>query len=180
MFAFTSVQIYLFTNEKVVIFVKTSVMREKLLSLMRSEGLTSSRLAELLGIQPSGISHILSGRNKPSFDFVQKILRRFPTINPDWLLLDQGPMYRDTADSAAAANSPATQSVPQLFADTPQNYDTSAPPSDSTPQVIDSMHATTTPPEAVSAVTNGPKHGNVKRIIVLYDDHTFESYNPSK
>ena len=101
MFTFTSVQIYLFTNEKVVIFVKTSVMREKLLSLMRSEGLTSSRLAELLGIQPSGISHILSGRNKPSFDFVQKILRRFPTINPDWLLLDQGPMYRDTADSAA-------------------------------------------------------------------------------
>ena len=105
-------------------------MREKLLSLMRSEGLTSSRLAELLGIQPSGISHILSGRNKPSFDFVQKILRRFPTINPDWLLLDQGPMYRDTADSAADANSQATQSVPQLFADTPQNYDTSAPPSD--------------------------------------------------
>ena len=119
MFTFTSVQIYLFTNEKVVIFVKTSVMREKLLSLMRSEGLTSSRLAELLGIQPSGISHILSGRNKPSFDFVQKILRRFPTINPYWLLLDQGPMYRDTADSAAAANSPATQPIPQLFADTP-------------------------------------------------------------
>ena len=151
MFTFTSVQIYLFTNEKGVIFVKTSVMREKLLSLMRSEGL-----------------------------IVQKILRRFPTINPDWLLLDQGPMYRDTADSAADANSQATQSVPQLFADTPQNYDTAAHPSDSTPQVIDSMHATTTPPEAVSAVTNGPKHGNVKRIIVLYDDHTFESYNPSK
>ena len=128
MFTFTSVQIYLFTNEKVVIFVKTSVMREKLLSLMRSEGLTSSRLAELLGIQPSGISHILSGRNKPSFDFVQKILRRFPTINPDWLLLDQGPMYRDTADSAAAANSPATQPVPQLFADTPHNYDTATQP----------------------------------------------------
>ena len=57
MFTFTSIQIYLFTNEKAVIFVKTFVMREKLLSLMRSEGLTSSRLAELLGIQPSGISH---------------------------------------------------------------------------------------------------------------------------
>ena len=161
MFIFTSVQIYLFTNEKVVIFVKTSVMREKLLSLMRSEGLTSSRLAELLGIQPSGISHILSGRNKPSFDFVQKILRRFPTINPDWLLLDQGPMYRDTADSAAAANSPATQP-------------------DNTRQIVDGPHTPATPTEVVSAVTDVQKHGNVKRIIVLYDDHTFESYNPSK
>ena len=179
MFTFTSVEIYLFTNEKVVIFVKTFVMREKLLSLMRSEGLTSSRLAELLGIQPSGISHILSGRNKPSFDFVQKILRRFPTINPDWLLLDQGPMYRDTADSAAAANSPATQPIPQLFADTPHNYDTATQP-DNTRQIVDGPHTPATPTEVVSAVTDVQKHGNVKRIIVLYDDHTFESYNPSK
>ena len=152
MFTFTSVQIYLFTNEKVVIFVKTSVMREKLLSLMRSEGLTS---------------------------IVQKILRRFPTINPDWLLLDQGPMYRDTADSAAAANSPATQPIPQLFADTPHNYDTATQP-DNTRQIVDGPHTPATPTEVVSAVTDVQKHGNVKRIIVLYDDHTFESYNPSK
>ena len=45
-------------------------MREKLLSLMKNENLTPSKLAELLGIQPSGISHILAGRNKPSFDLV--------------------------------------------------------------------------------------------------------------
>ena len=64
-------------------------MREKLLNLMKSEQLTASKLAELLDIQPSGISHILSGRNKPSFDLVQKILRRFPRVNPDWLLLDK-------------------------------------------------------------------------------------------
>ena len=65
-------------------------MREKLLNLMKSEQLTASKLAELLDIQPSGISHILGGRNKPSFDLVQKILRRFPQVNPDWLLLDKG------------------------------------------------------------------------------------------
>ena len=180
MFTFTCVQIYLFTNEKGVIFVKTSVMREKLLSLMRNEGLTSSRLAELLGIQPSGISHILSGRNKPSFDFVQKILRRFPKINPDWLLLDEGSMYRDTPDSAADAASQATQSVPQLFADTPRDYDVAQQQSDTTAHVIGGQHPTATPTEVVSAVTAVQKHGNVKRIIVLYDDHTFESYNPSK
>ena len=69
-------------------------MREKLLKLMKSEKLSSSRLAEILEIQPSSISHILSGRNKPSFDFLVKILRRFPTLNPDWLLLDAEQMYR--------------------------------------------------------------------------------------
>ncbi len=83
---------------------------------MKSEGLTSSRLAEILEVQPSGISHILSGRNKPGFDFLQKILRRFPQINPDWLLLDSGAMYRamqgkmsanQSAEVAVAAGSSA-------------------------------------------------------------------------
>ena len=69
-------------------------MREKLLDLMKSEGLKPSQLAELLGVNPAGISHILAGRNKPGFDLLQKILRRFPQINPDWLLLDSQQMYR--------------------------------------------------------------------------------------
>ena len=40
-------------------------MREKLLDLMKNEGLKPSQLAELLEINPAGISHILAGRNKP-------------------------------------------------------------------------------------------------------------------
>jgi hypothetical protein len=70
-------------------------MEGKLRQLMKHEGVNSTRLAEILGIQASGISHIMSGRNKPSFDFLLKLLQRFPQINPDWLLLDKGPMYRD-------------------------------------------------------------------------------------
>ena len=78
-------------------------MREKLQKLMSTEQLTSSRFAELLGIQPSGVSHLLGGRNKPSFDLVQKILRRFPHINPDWLILDSEQMYRTDADDQSAS-----------------------------------------------------------------------------
>lgn len=78
-------------------------MREKLLQLMQSEGLSSSRLAELLETQPSSISHLLSGRNKPSFDLIQKILRRFPKIDPDWLLLDSGQMLRSDRSSRTVA-----------------------------------------------------------------------------
>ena len=69
-------------------------MREKLLDIMKSEGLKPSQLAERLEINPAGISHILAGRNKPSFDFLQKMLLKFPRLSPDWLLLDKGPMYR--------------------------------------------------------------------------------------
>ena len=63
-------------------------MGEKLLRLMKSEGLTSSRLAEILGTGASNISHIISGRSKPGYDLLRKILLSFPQINPDWLLLD--------------------------------------------------------------------------------------------
>ena len=79
-------------------------MREKLLDLMKNEGLKPSQLAELLEINPAGISHILAGRNKPGFDLLQKILRRFPRINPDWLLLDSDKMYRDSEPEQPAAS----------------------------------------------------------------------------
>lgn len=78
-------------------------MKAKLHHLIKSEGLTASRFAEMLEIQPAGVSHILAGRNKPSFDLLQKILRRFPKINPDWLLLDSEQMYRDGWNEAGSS-----------------------------------------------------------------------------
>lgn len=83
-------------------------MKAKLQHLIKSEGLTASRFAEMLEIQPAGVSHILAGRNKPSFDLLQKILRRFPKINPDWLLLDSEQMYRDGWDGSGNATGSAT------------------------------------------------------------------------
>ena len=78
-------------------------MKAKLQHLIKSEGLTASRFAEMLEIQPAGVSHILAGRNKPSFDLLQKILRRFPKINPDWLLLDSEQMYREGWNEASSS-----------------------------------------------------------------------------
>ena len=148
-------------------------MREKLLILMKNEGLTSSRLAELLGIQPSGISHILGGRNKPSFDFVQKVLRRFPRLNPDWLLLDSEQMYRDlpTEDSQPAENSLFENSSPSVSENaqisTADNTPVQAPQSDVA--------------RALSAATqNATTRGNIKRIIILYDVRSFESYDVAR
>ncbi len=144
-------------------------MREKLLVLMKNEGLTSSRLAELLGIQPSGISHILAGRNKPSFDFVQKVLRRFPRINPDWLLLDSEQMYRDLP----AEKSQTSENV--ILPDDQQNASQSAQNN----QIASIPNSSSTLPaqSTINSVAQDIKsHGNVKRIIILYQDRTFESY----
>ncbi len=65
--------------------------------ILDKEELTSSQFANIVGYRPSSISHILSGRNKPGFDFIREILKKFDTINPEWLILGRGEMYR-TAD----------------------------------------------------------------------------------
>ena len=147
-------------------------MREKLLNLMKSEQLTASKLAELLDIQPSGISHILSGRNKPSFDLVQKILRRFPRVNPDWLLLDKDEMYRtiDIEPQPAISQNISTEELD----DTMQQ----SPASGMTASATNSTSAST--PAQQIAAAYAPKSGNVKRVIVLFDDHTFESYEVAR
>jgi transcriptional regulator with XRE-family HTH domain len=147
-------------------------MREKLLNLMKSEQLTASKLAELLDIQPSGISHILSGRNKPSFDLVQKILRRFPRVNPDWLLLDKDEMYRtiDIEPKPAALQSISTDELDGTMQQSPASGMT-APATNTT--------SASTPAQQIAAAY-APKSGNVKRVIVLFDDHTFESYEVSR
>ena len=150
-------------------------MREKLTILMKSEQLTMTKFAELLGIQPSGISHILSGRNNASLDMVKKVLRRFPQINPDWLLLDKDEMYRTERPNqsselplgggenlSAATSSDATS----------PNISESSTLSSHQPSVQQATQTTTQ--DVLTSLSVNPTR--VKRVILLLDDHTFESY----
>lgn len=154
-------------------------MREKLLDLMKNEGLKSSQLAEMLGINPAGISHILAGRNKPGFDLLQKILRRFPRINPDWLLLDAPNMYRDQA-----APTTAVPTVPTTDAKSGAPADLFSIPgqqmagrSEKAVAESGSPHEMTTPVQG-SAMPG--RKGDIARIVIFYEDQTFESYTPEK
>ncbi len=69
-------------------------MKDRLLKFLNSQQLSSARFAEIIGVQPSGISHILSGRNKPGFDFIQKILTSYPSLNAEWLIMGKGSMLK--------------------------------------------------------------------------------------
>ena len=147
-------------------------MREKLLDLMKSEGLKPSQLAEILGINPAGISHILAGRNKPSFELLQKILRRFPRIDPDWLLLDGTQMYRRDERSEYPSDAPAAPVRPfAVGGDLFSAVEASAPEPHS--EASRSLQPEVPAIPIPESETNGVE---VARIIVLYTDHTFESF----
>lgn len=72
-----------------------TIMNERLKQFLTMEGISPARFAEVVGINRSGISHLLAGRNKPSFEFIQKLLTSYPTLNPEWLILGKGKPYKD-------------------------------------------------------------------------------------
>lgn len=68
-------------------------MKERILALLKEKQISATKLADIIDVQRSSISHILSGRNKPSFDFIEKILMAYPDLNAQWLITGKGEMY---------------------------------------------------------------------------------------
>ena len=67
-------------------------MKDRIQKIIEKYNLTSNSFAHEIEVNRSTISHILTGRNKPSIEVVQKILKRFNSISSDWLLLGNGNM----------------------------------------------------------------------------------------
>lgn len=60
--------------------------KDRLLEIIKSKNISASELSKRINVQRSNISHILSGRNKPSLDFVLKLCDHYNDIDLDWLL----------------------------------------------------------------------------------------------
>lgn len=82
-------------------------MNNRLQQFLELENLTPAKLADILGVQRSGLSHILSGRNKPGFEFITKLLSKFPRINSEWLLMGRGKPYKDMNGENSASPLPS-------------------------------------------------------------------------
>ena len=67
--------------------------RDRVLQVMQSEGMNAKQFCQEVGISPGTLSNITGGRNKPSLDVMQAILRRFRAISCDWLIMGVGTMY---------------------------------------------------------------------------------------
>lgn len=78
--------------------VNTENFIERLEHLLQYYGLSASVFADKINVQRSSISHLLSGRNKPSLDFVMKVVRTFPEVNLYWLLNGKGSFPDDSKE----------------------------------------------------------------------------------
>lgn len=73
-------------------------MVDRIKQIMKHVQLTPAAFAERIGIGRSNLTHIFTGRNQPSLDIVKKILKAFPEIQPEWLIMGMGNMLRDNND----------------------------------------------------------------------------------
>lgn len=156
-------------------------MKDRIIKFMKSENLSPSQLADNLGVQRSGVSHIISGRNNPGLDFIQRILKHYPNINPDWLLLNKGAMYRSESESAVddplLLINESEDDSRQLNINFGYNEE---------PVVIPKETAAPDPVQPAPAVnvinktTNVDQKKETDKIIILYKDGSFDIYNGTR
>lgn len=76
-------------------------MNRRLLQFLQAENLTQTQFADTLSVARGSVSHILAGRNKPGYVFLESLLLHFPRLNLEWLLTGKGRMYRDVSPEEA-------------------------------------------------------------------------------
>jgi len=131
------------------------LIQDRVRMILKSQSLTASQFADKIGVKRSNLSHVLSGRNKPSLDFLDKILRAYPNVDAKWLITG------DAASSSINNLESDHQSIEQS---------TSISKKDSVETTRDSVN------DAVSALDGQKK---IRRVLVFYTDDSFDAYSPN-
>ena len=136
--------------------------------VLRAKNITARQFAEEIGIQPSGMSHILGGRNNPSLEFITKVLRRYPELDANWLLLGKGEMYTSTQHDVPAANSEEVLVAEEEPLQNPLAQSIGA-------QQMEVPYMSTD-----IAAASQFEERNLERILFIYNDNTFREIIPEE
>lgn len=139
-------------------------MIERIKQIIEYYKLTSSSFADKIDVPRSSISHLLSGRNKPSLDFILKIEKKFSEVDLTWLVHGKGNFPNTLKNVEQKGDEVYKNDTPTLFTETlhiekDNSLEIKVPPSDKN-----------------LIVEKSSTEKKVKRIVVLYTDGTFEDY----
>lgn len=159
-------------------------MNQRLMQFLSAENLSQSQFADLIGVARASVSHIIAGRNKPGFDFIESMARHFPSLNIEWLITGKGRMYKNLTEPKpmhdsdsnglfASFHEPVTEPVPEPV---PEAISAPAPQPKVALEVKESPSAL---PEPASTPLSQPKKSvsesrTITRVMLFYDDNTFQ------
>lgn len=127
---------------------------KRLEKIMSHYDITATALAEKIEFNRSSISHLISGRNKPSLEFVMKILKNFDAVSWEWLVFGKGHFPsrteepRDKTKSTMASDGNDAIHTPDLFSQKPASF----------------------------PIEQGQSEQTIERIVVFYTNGTFKNY----
>ena len=158
-------------------------MNNRLKQFLAAENITQSQFADKIEVVRASVSHVLSGRNNPSYEFIKAIMANYPALNIEWLMFGKGKMYKGGADDSPVKTSqmePEKESRDReyeedllfndYYSEDSHTVEDEAPlPSPAESQVPVSLLKSLT--ESTKAVISQRK---VAKIIVLFDDGSYQ------
>ena len=150
-------------------------MNTRLKQFLAAENISQSQFADTINVVRASVSHVLSGRNNPGYDFIKAIMTAYPTLSIEWLILGRGKMYRDTLSDATTAPSMGENSPiyhePNLFEDF-------SIPDKKAPLAINEIkqHTEDIPPVSVISQfpQSVPSQRKVVKVTIFFDDGTYQ------
>lgn len=180
-------------------------LNERISKILEYSQLTSSEFADAVEVQRSSMSHITSGRNKPSLDFLVKVKGKFPELEWDWIISGEGEMLKKPSENTAEepiSEKPVPTSLPDLFSlidddnfgntesedrvQKPENgfpisrtaRDSSAQAQSSVQNVLNDSQRLELQESNISNQVSENPNDKVKRIVLFYESGKFESFEP--
>jgi transcriptional regulator with XRE-family HTH domain len=160
-------------------------IKDRLKKIIESENLTSSAFADIIGVQRSSISHILSGRNKPGLDFIQKILTAFPKYRAEWLIMGAENIYKEPLQATLFDTITQNSDIEQVEVDDKASQNEKKQIEEKNPitgnnNINESIE---TKDNKIEFEDNQAKNDNNRqkkaiKIVIFYSDKTFSEYYP--
>ena len=186
---------FVFTCVKYIFLHLYMDLNSRVQKIINYSELSSSEFADEIGVQRSNISHVLSGRNKPSLDFLMKIKDRFPEIQWEWLIEGKGAMIFSENEAASTPSSYSLEEskinddepiITGLFSIPSQEIDENTKQEEvkseisepiqyniveNTPEISENKNISETEAPA-------EKGNNIKKIVFFYENGKFEVFEP--
>ena len=144
------------------------LIKDRIAHIIRAKNLTATQFAEMMQIQPSNVSHLLSGRNKPSLDFLIKLKDVFPEYSFDWIILGKKPITLSERPQSVKEELHNSDQLP--IVETSSNLGDIFSVTEKSEQ------------DAINTITETKieQSKQVKQIVYIYDDNTFEIYSSNR
>lgn len=149
----------------------------RLKTVLEFYSLTLSTFADNIEVQRSSLSHLMSGRNKPSLDFVLKVIDKYPEVDLYWLLNGKGTFPKKEENLISKENvieSEIKNTTPSLFSEVEeQQKEEIKIPITPNPRIAQNEQEV----EAISNKRFSASGKKLVKVVLLYDDGTFEDFN---